>query len=230
MWPLDAAWSFQKMAGNEHCYTVAWLNSAIFFCLFLTPLGGFMLIRAVNANRGENEAALTLKHALTQPGAQLGWRFRGGPVATLIGKRYRPRPLSGIHGPLFLRSSSSSLILVTVLGACGLFIWPEYFLSHPTPHGLPIRLLRNEYLTQPITTIQPLLIQVRSDHGIAVNRQAVSPGNFDERLRRELALRSPNWPVYVEGDPNLQWMDIVRLIDAVQAHGRNVFLLKSGNR
>jgi biopolymer transport protein ExbD len=208
-----------EVAGGEQNHSAAWLNSCVLFCWCLTPIGVFMLIRVVNANREQDETASILKHALRQA----GWPIQAGSVATVRRKRCVP------HRPLCLKSSTSSLILVTVLAAGGLFIWPLYFLSRPTPRGLPIRLLRSEY-QPPSHGIQPVLIRIARNHDITVSGQAVSPEDFGSVLGREIAQRPPAWPLYIEGDPNLEWMDIVRVIDAVQADGRDVVLLKSGER
>jgi uncharacterized protein (DUF779 family) len=44
-------------------------------------------------------------------------------------------------------------------------------------------------------------------------------------LETELSRRPPDWPVYVEGDVNLEWKDVVRAIDIVRGKGAQVALL-----
>jgi hypothetical protein len=116
---------------------------------------------------------------------------------------------------------------VLVLELVGLFIWPFYFLSHPTPVGVRLRVLRREYVSQPSLGIQPLLIHIASDRRLQVNGRAVLAEDFVSAIRDELPLRPVSWPVYIEASPDLEWQYALRVVEAVQAFDRNVVLLKS---
>jgi biopolymer transport protein ExbD len=53
----------------------------------------------------------------------------------------------------------------------------------------------------------------------------MSLGEFERLLRRELRIRPPSWPVYVDGDPDLEWGEVVRAIDVIRgSHGEVVIL------
>lgn len=49
--------------------------------------------------------------------------------------------------------------------------------------------------------------------------------DFDIVLQKELIRRPPNWPVYLEGDPNMEWKWAVKTIDRIRGLGAEVVLL-----
>jgi hypothetical protein len=49
-------------------------------------------------------------------------------------------------------------------------------------------------------------------------------------LKRELKLRPPGWPVYVAGDPDLDWRSVAEIIDIVEGEQAEVVLLTGANR
>jgi hypothetical protein len=57
------------------------------------------------------------------------------------------------------------------------------------------------------------------------NSQRISWDQLGPMLETELSRRPPDWPVYVEGDVNLEWKDVVRAIDIVRGKGAQVALL-----
>jgi biopolymer transport protein ExbD len=212
------------LAGHEQEDASARIHTALLLCFLGIPVGIFMLIRAVITNREERAAAFLRSNSFTQPGG-LGSPTSKNPFRiTFSEKRYGPRQQTGAHGPLYPRLPTMSLILVSVLEVAGMASW---LVSPFTSRGLPIRLLRHGYVSQPSSRIQPLLIYVDRDHRLLLSGQVVPPGDFESVLRSELPLRPPAWPVYVEGDHNLEWLYVVRVIEAVQPYGRNVVLLKS---
>lgn len=78
--------------------------------------------------------------------------------------------------------------------------------------------------------MDPLLVQVTSEPGgihpsVSVNWQPVAWAELHLVLRRELRYRSPNWPVYVEGDPGEDWQWVARVIDTIRGLHAEVCLL-----
>lgn len=49
--------------------------------------------------------------------------------------------------------------------------------------------------------------------------------DFSALLKKELARLPPDWPVYVEGDPDLEWLQVAEVIDAVRGQQAEVILL-----
>jgi biopolymer transport protein ExbD len=48
-------------------------------------------------------------------------------------------------------------------------------------------------------------------------------------LQKELSQRPPDWPVYLEGDPNLEWRQVAEAMDAVRGQQAQVVLLSAAN-
>jgi biopolymer transport protein ExbD len=215
------------LAGHEHKESSARITIAVLLCIFWIPVGVFMLIRAAMTNREAKATAFLSTHSFTQPGGQGSPRSKNPFRITFSEKRYGPRPHTGAHGPLYPRLPTTSLLIVLILEVTAI---PYWSVSRPIPVGLHIKLLRKENLGQPSPGIQPLSIYVDRDHRVYVNGRTVAPDGLPSVLRTELPLRPPSWPVYVRGDPSLDWLWVVRVIDAVQAYEGNVVLLTSRDR
>jgi biopolymer transport protein ExbD len=98
-------------------------------------------------------------------------------------------------------------------------------LEYPFPTGIKVRLLRPGVSVQPSPGIQPLLVRVERDGRLYVNSELVPTERLDSLLRKELGLRPPDWPVYVEGDRDLDWGVVLDVIDRVRGLHAEVVLL-----
>jgi len=58
-----------------------------------------------------------------------------------------------------------------------------------------------------------------------VNSRAVSWEDLDAVLNKELRLRPPTWPVYLEGDPAIEWGHAVKAMDVIRGLHAEVVLL-----
>ncbi|HXN47542.1 MAG TPA: biopolymer transporter ExbD, partial [Bryobacteraceae bacterium] len=98
-----------------------------------------------------------------------------------------------------------------------------------TSKGIRIRILRPGVSAQPSPGIQPLLVRVerrgREPARFYVNWQPVSTEQIDSLLREELGRRPPDWPVYVEGDGDMEWKDVLAVIDRLRGLNAEVVLL-----
>lgn len=54
--------------------------------------------------------------------------------------------------------------------------------------------------------------------------------DFATRLQQELSRRPPNWPVYLEGDRDMEWESVARTIDVIRGIGAEVVLLTPGTK
>jgi biopolymer transport protein ExbD len=96
--------------------------------------------------------------------------------------------------------------------------------------GLKIRLLRPGVEGERSPGIQPLRVHVGYDRlnrrpTITVNSQPVPWEDLAVALRRELWRRPPNWPVYLDGDPDMDWGNAVQAMDVIQGLHAQVVLL-----
>jgi biopolymer transport protein ExbD len=78
--------------------------------------------------------------------------------------------------------------------------------------------------------MQPLLVQMRSHSlferpDLYVDSQPVAWEDFDKVLRSELNRRPPDWPVYLEGDPDAEWGHVGNAIDKIRGLRAEVVLL-----
>jgi hypothetical protein len=103
------------------------------------------------------------------------------------------------------------------------------------PVGLKVRLMRPGAPTEVSPGIQPLLIHVgkmkpSGAPTVTVNGQAVALEDLPMLLRRALWLRPPSYPVYLEGDPDMEWGNAVRVMDVIQGQHVPVILLTPKSR
>jgi hypothetical protein len=216
-------------------------SRALLVFLFGAPVGVFVLIRTAICRRIERLDALARTASLTQPGPQLPLDPSIGqsqptpsPAAvrvhsgTAIEQRYR-RP-SRSNRPAFARPSWYGLIAVL----CYLMIAiPTTVLGlehYRTPIGLKIHLLRAGIQAPRSAGIPPVLVRVISNGlnaapSLYMNSQLVSWEEFDVSLQKELNLRPPGWPVYFEGDPDMEWMYAVKAIDTIRGLRAEVVML-----
>ena len=97
------------------------------------------------------------------------------------------------------------------------------------PKGIFIHLLKPG---PPVLGIQPLRVRVefagRSvSPSLYVNSRPVTWEDFATVLQQELNRRPPHWPVYFEGDPDLDWRDAMKVIDTIRGLQAEVVLLKT---
>jgi hypothetical protein len=81
--------------------------------------------------------------------------------------------------------------------------------------------------------IQPLLVRVVSEGPgvkLYVGSKIVDWGEFPQVLKKELRLRPLDWPVYLEGDPDMELGWAVRAIDVIRGLQARVILLTPSDR
>jgi biopolymer transport protein ExbD len=111
-------------------------------------------------------------------------------------------------------------------------IWTEMVVSVSLERvvGFPIHVVRPGVTAARSPGIQPLRVSVRGvsqNPRLFVDFQPVAWEDFSALLKKELARRPPDWPVYVEGDPDLEWRQVAEAIDAVRGQHAQVALLPS---
>ncbi len=87
--------------------------------------------------------------------------------------------------------------------------------------GLPVRIFRAEKTSQPIPGLEPVLVRMDLRTGdshpeLYINSVLVPWDNFEEHLQKALNRCPPEWPVYIEGDPELEWGAVVSVVDRIQ--------------
>ena len=103
-------------------------------------------------------------------------------------------------------------------------------LERVVPRGLRIHVVRAGATAPRSPGIQPLRVSVRGDRKnqrFFVDFQPVAWEDFDALLKKQLARRPPDWPVYLEGDPDMEWRQVAEVIDAVRGQHAEVVLLPS---
>jgi biopolymer transport protein ExbD len=105
----------------------------------------------------------------------------------------------------------------------------DIFATRPVV-GLRVRLVRPGTHAERSPGIQPVLVRVNYDQKnrratVTVDSQPVTWEELETVLRRELRLRPPDWPVYVEGDREMEWQWAAMAIDVVQGLHTPVVLL-----
>ena len=203
--------------------------------LVLTTLGTGTIICSALKRRHEALNSILRAWPLTQRGSPL-------PPTTETGERARGittrRPItveyflgdrrSSVRHPLTNLSSIALIAGITLLWTLtGLFVLESGSLI---PKGLPIRLLQR-VSAQMTPGMQPLLVRVEIAASgrprLYVDDQPTGWDDFDVVIQKELSRRPPNWPVYVEGDPAMEWRWAVHTIDRIRGLNAEVILLTS---
>jgi hypothetical protein len=159
------------------------------------------------------------------------------PVAPFVGKttifgntRWKrrpstPRPFSRMSYIGLVTANTYLLLLIPVIPVCILQSW-----AYMVPKGLKVHLLRFGITAQRNPGIQPVLVQLetrgqRGRPSLYVNFQPVSWEDFGVVLQKELNQRPPNWPVYFQGDPDMEWDWAGKTIDTIRGLQAEVILL-----
>jgi len=61
--------------------------------------------------------------------------------------------------------------------------------------------------------------------GLEIGSQVIDRTDLDTFLSREMAKRPSDWPVYIEGDREVDFESVAWTVDAVSAFGTKVILL-----
>jgi biopolymer transport protein ExbD len=189
--------------------------------LLMVPVGICTVTRSALVRRQENWDAFIRSSSLTQPGVLPG-------ASLLIDLRRKPRrampsPFSKT-GNLGLNRAMTYLaqFLIIPLLVMIAIVATRYLIS-----GLPVHLLRPGVKSLPSPGIQPLRIHVAAD-GLVLDSKLIRSDAFGVVLRAELNRRPPDWPVYLEGDRDLEFSTVAHAIDAIRAARAEVVLLTPG--
>jgi biopolymer transport protein ExbD len=121
------------------------------------------------------------------------------------------------------------LILATILSLLYIpftcFIAPMSRMIWEPSKGLLVSLLTRESPIPPSPGIQPLIVRVvytgaNAPPQVELNWRRVEWKDLARLVRKEMATRPPEWPVYVTGDAGLEWRQVVPVIEIIQ--GLNV--------
>lgn len=203
-------------------------SCAVPFALLSLPIAGCVLIRAMIVRREEEADAFARTWSLTETGPQHafeGWLPIATGHANHLNMPRRDRHRSSTSRYAVVLNLTLSPLLAAFLVAKGL--------EHDAymPHGLPLHLIKHEAAPLP-SGIAPLRVHVAHDGRTAIvlylDSQPVSSGDFDALLKKRLAERPPDWPVYVEGDPDLEWRSVAQAIDRIRGAGGHAVLIRRG--
>jgi hypothetical protein len=211
--------------------------------VFLAPVGIVLLVRAANGRRVEKRNAWLRAWPLTQPGPQP--RAADQPKLRVAPRRIYPtafviprRPVPPVP-PAFTKPAWIGLLTVLCLFVIDAPVWVLFNPRRFFPVGLPIHLMNPAVRYQATPGIQPVLVRLvlggcdQTDPSgrvllrpcLYIDTQSVSWDAFDSVLQQKILLRPPNWPVYLEGDRDMEWKYAVEVIDKIQGlHAKAVLV------
>lgn len=200
------------------------VGELLLLALFLSvPVGACLLVFAA-IHRRQNELAEVWK---SYPFTQASPSGAGSAGALIRTSPLRfPRPKSGTVKP-FSTLSTQSLVLVLTLFTVWASLVVGTSLELPLPHGLPIRTVRPGVEIPRPPGIEPLMVRVTAN-GLFIGSESVPLDALGPSVKRELRLRPPDWPVYVQGDSDLEWRQVAEVIDAIRGSEADVILLPHG--
>jgi biopolymer transport protein ExbD len=99
--------------------------------------------------------------------------------------------------------------------------------------GLPVQILRVEKTSQPIPGLDPVVVRMRLTEGeprpaLFVDSLLVPWDDFEVQLQKALRRCPPSWPVYIEGDRDLDWETVATVIDRIKGLHVPVTMLSRG--
>ncbi len=102
--------------------------------------------------------------------------------------------------------------------------------AHPTPRVFLIHVLRRGQLIPWNPPVPALLVRAayagaRVPPTLYLGDQRIPWRDLETVLRNELARRPPSWPVYFEGDPEMEWGSAVTIMDRIRRAGADVVML-----
>ena len=189
---------------------------------------GWGLIRHVKIpERQAQEASSARAGCLTQAGPQ--HRPGDTPIRTRALPDYslrrspddRPQRQWPFTKPSWFGLVAGLTFTVVLLVNCVITAWAQWI-----PVGLTIRLVRPGLVAPSYAGIQPLRIQIGPGLGkLYVDAKPAHWEDLAPTLRQALSRRPPNWPVYIDGDPDLEWKDVAPAVDTVRGLGAQVVLI-----
>ena len=200
-------------------------DGALRLLLSLGAVGICLMIRGAAGTLQEIRDARNRAYALTevgpQPGAQPRTRARGGDSLAMFRRRSRRRTL-GLSLFALCAAFVAVFMVLGMLVVKAMDTWPS--------RGFPVRLPKLGIVAPRMPGVQPVLVEVRLTGqsrrpDVYVNSQPVSWNDLDAVLRRELSTRPPNWPVYLEGDPEMELTWAERAIDIIRGTQAEVMLV-----
>jgi len=217
---------FESGGENERTFDALW--RAFLALLLCFPVGISVLIRSGIVRRGEKQDAFLKTWPLSQAGPQ-------PPIPGVA------RPLSGDEEIRHYREtrpwSTWPFSRTSWYGLIGTNVYlviliPVWLLSpRPmVPRGLVVHLVKPEIAAPSTPGIQPLRVRiarvdVHSPPKLYLDSRLVAWEDFEPLLQKELSQRPPNWPVYVEGSPDMEWGVAVQAIDTIRGLQAQVVLL-----
>ncbi|HUA17975.1 MAG TPA: hypothetical protein VMB25_04465, partial [Bryobacteraceae bacterium] len=196
--------------------------------LLFVPIGiCAFVISGINHRQGKS-AALLRRFPLTLPGPLPG-EPSPRPQRVVLHRPKYPVLKRRSNQPQRASLSHAALVLVITFQ----LLWAVWYFIRSFEYpivGLPLRVVRLNAFAQPAPGIQPIVVRVApgldGHPSPYVNWQPVAWENLTAVLQKELSQRPPAWPVYVEGDPNLEWKVVARAIDEVRSLQAQVVLIK----
>jgi hypothetical protein len=208
---------------------------ALMVCAILLPIGLATLVIGAIRRREEKQAHAVAQSIFTQSGPLPGTPVPRAPIKVSPWrkpKRVVARTFS-VSGRFDVNHQMLVLFLLLML------LWTVFVQITPlTPHGLAIRTVPPNIKPVPTAGIMPLRIHVLAGvlagkisnysapiRGIQIGSQIMDRSDFAAFLRREIPKRPPDWPVYIEGDSDLEYQSVAWAIGAVSPFGAKVILL-----
>lgn len=219
--------------GGQFINSTAHGAHALMVCALLLPIGLVMLLIAAISRREEKQADLVRQWGLTQAGPLLGVPMPGAPL------NVRPRPRQLAHRRLSVCGQFNLNQNVSFVVQVFMVLWVVVAVANATrwvpSHGFAIRTIRPAVKLIPTAGVMPIRIRVLAGNqsgygrvpirGVQIGSQVIGRTDLAAFLMREMAKRPPDWPVYIDGDGDLEFASIAWTIDEVSALGAKVILL-----
>jgi len=225
--------------------TGIWLAFSGDLLVLLVTINLGVFVRSVVVRRLDARDIAARAASLTRPGSL-------GPAPRINHAIRHPWNLTPRPRPDFTRLSWHAYIVFVVLLILDIMFAVIY--ASPVPiKGLTVRLLRPGVQGASVPHLDPLVVRVAcTGNGptpmspdweslsneqvqayyarctkpiLYFNSQQIPWDQLEPLLDKELMRRPPEWPVYVQGDRELEWQGVARAIDIIRGKGAQVVLL-----
>lgn len=149
-----------------------------------------------------------------------------GPSLSVISRAYwKPRRgLRPAQLPAFgLLGANVVIVLVSIMSVAQSF-------DHFTSTGLRVRLLNPLVNIPRMIGIEPVLVRLQFTRydalpAVYIGSRSTSWEDFDAVIMSEIRSRPLEWPIYLQGDPELDWKSVAQAIDRIRGLDAEVILL-----
>lgn len=221
--------------GDGYSYVEGRVAHASSLTVLSFVIGAFLIIHAAVERRRERRARFAREFSFTQPGPpphEIHWTpsAAAAPPASPAHCRLPALQHQPARRRLFPAMPSFGFMAGNVYLFMAIIMMVLQSVEHRVPAGLRVRLLKPGVRFQSPSGMTAVLVRIQVaaknlPPDIYIGSQRVAWDDFETILQTEINRRPPDWPVYLEGDPESDWASVASVIDRIRGLQAQVVLI-----